>query len=61
MWWYRNYGRRLIRPDALPWFRGDVEILTKVGGVDLLAANGRPNPEVGSDHLPIVFRLAPAK
>jgi hypothetical protein len=50
----------LIRPEALPWFQGDVAILTKVGDVDLLGANGRPNPEVGSDHLPIVFRLAAA-
>lgn len=55
------FDQVLIRPEALPWFQGDVEILTKVGDVELLGRHGRPNAEVGSDHLPIVFRLAAAE
>lgn len=47
----------LVRPEVLPFF-DDVEIVTKIGETELAAANGRPDGEVGSDHFPIVFRLA---
>lgn len=66
--YYRNSGHLsydwnmfdqvLIRPDALPWFQGDVEIVTKIGETQLADTDGRPNKEIGSDHFPIVFRLA---
>ena len=52
------FDQLLIRPDALPWFHGDVEIVSRIGEVNLLGSDGRPDAEVGSDHLPIVFRLA---
>jgi len=68
--YYRHFGQLsyewnildqvLFRPEALPWFQGDVEIVTEIGDTDLRDANGRPNQEIGSDHFPIVFRLGPA-
>ena len=54
---WNMFDQVLLRPEALPWFQDDVAILTRVGDVDLLGRFGRPDPEVGSDHLPIVFRL----
>jgi len=54
------FDQVLIRPEALAWFQGDVEIVTEIGDTDLRDANGRPSKEVGSDHFPIVFRLGPA-
>lgn len=37
------------------------EVVAKVGGRDLLTSRVRkPNPEVGSDHLPVVWRLRTA-
>lgn len=52
------FDQVLIRPDALPWFRGDLDIVTRIGEIDLLQPDGRPNVDLASDHLPIVFRLA---
>lgn len=48
----------LIRPDALPWFRDDIEIVTTIGDTKLSDRHGRPDKDVGSDHFPIVFRLS---
>jgi hypothetical protein len=53
------FDQVLIRAEALPWFADEVEIVTKIGDTDLRDRNGRPNPEIGSDHFPIVFRLGP--
>lgn len=52
------FDQLLLRTDVLPWFRDDIEILTRIGETELQLANGRPNSEIGSDHFPIVFRLA---
>jgi hypothetical protein len=54
------FDQVLIRAEALPWFADDVEIVTRIGDTDLRGRGGRPNQEIGSDHFPIVFRLAPA-
>ncbi len=51
------YDQVLIRPEAFPWFDDTIEIVTKVGEIDLLKKNGQPDPNVGSDHLPIIFGL----
>jgi hypothetical protein len=54
--WYdrRNYEdgtrRHLFRR-----IEDQLRILTHVGGVSLLDARGLPDPQTGSDHLPIVF------
>jgi endonuclease/exonuclease/phosphatase (EEP) superfamily protein YafD len=47
----------LIRPDALPWFSDDIEIVTRIGDTELSDAIGRPDKETGSDHFPLLFRL----
>jgi len=53
------FDQVLIRPEALPWFADDLEIVTRIGDTELRRPDGRPNREIGSDHFPIVFRLAP--
>jgi len=50
----------LIRPDALPWFKDDIEIVTRIGETELMDANGRPDKKTGSDDFPLVFGLASA-
>ena len=50
-----------IRAEALPWFTNDLEIVTNIGDTGLGGSDGRPNKDVGSDHFPIVFRLAPTE
>lgn len=54
------FDQILIRPDALPWFDDTIEIVSRIGDINLLTASGYPDPEIGSDHLPIVFRVAAA-
>lgn len=50
------FDQVLLRPDVLPFFE-DVEIVTRIGETELIAANGRPDTHNASDHLPILFRL----
>jgi hypothetical protein len=46
----------VIRPAESPSFPEDqLEIVSSVGTVSLLAPDGTPDTTVGSDHLPIVF------
>ncbi len=52
------FDQVLIRPDALPWFPGTIEIVTRIGTTDLLRSNGRPDRAVASDHLPLLFQLS---
>ena len=48
----------LIRPSLVERLSRDgVEIVTNAAGTSLLARNGRPDKSVGSDHLPLLFRL----
>ena len=54
---WNMFDQVLLRPEALPWFNGHVEIVTEVNGTNLAKPNGRPNNEIGSDHFPIVFTL----
>ncbi|MGZ0174127.1 MAG: endonuclease/exonuclease/phosphatase family protein [Planctomycetales bacterium] len=51
------YDQVLVRPDAIPWFDDRIEIVHRIGDTNLLTRNGRPNPSVGSDHLPLSFGL----
>ena len=55
------FDQVLIRPEALPWFADDVEIVARIGDTELGRPDGRPNREIGSDHFPIVFRLSPTR
>jgi hypothetical protein len=48
----------LIRPESaerLP--PHELHVVTTAGGIRLTTAEGRPDTEVGSDHLPVVFAL----
>lgn len=56
---WNMFDQVLIRPDLMPLFRSpDLEILSSVGGTSLLNRNGIPSATVGSDHLPILFKLS---
>lgn len=55
---WHMFDQVLIRSELLDAFRNeDLMIITEVDGTSLLTGSGRPNAKVGSDHLPIVFRL----
>ena len=46
----------VIRPEECDRFPEDrLKILSRVGTVDLLTPDGRPDRGIGSDHLPVVF------
>jgi endonuclease/exonuclease/phosphatase (EEP) superfamily protein YafD len=55
---WHTFDQVLIRPALLPFFRNeDLEVLTNDGSRGLLTQTGKPSTSVGSDHLPILFRL----
>jgi hypothetical protein len=52
------FDQVLVRPELLATLgEEDVRVLTSAGGRSLLRADGRPDKQVASDHLPIVFSL----
>ena len=52
------FDQVLLRPSLLPYYPdGGARILTRLGTVSLADDRGRPDPEVGSDHFPVVLRL----
>jgi endonuclease/exonuclease/phosphatase family metal-dependent hydrolase len=54
---WHMYDRVLVRPSLMRRLR-EVRILTSDGSASLLDANGAPDRDLASDHLPIFFRLA---
>jgi len=58
---WNMFDQVLVRAEALPWFTNDLEIVTKIGDTELSGSDARPNRDIGSDHFPIVFRLAPTE
>jgi hypothetical protein len=54
---WNMFDQILIRPDVLSSSREEVEIVRRIGDVDLLTTRGRPNQSIGSDHLPLFFSL----
>ncbi len=55
---WNMFDQVLLRPELIDVFdSNDLEILTSIGSTSLLTKNGTPNKSVGSDHLPILFRL----
>lgn len=55
--WYM-FDQVFLRPDLLPYFNDpDLEILTVDGNDSFLFADGTPNRDVASDHLPVLIRL----
>lgn len=56
--YWHTFDQVLIRPDLLDLFQKEsLKIITEVDGVSLLGTSGRPDPKVGSDHLPVLFTL----
>jgi exonuclease III len=51
------FDQVLLRSQVFPWWRNDVTIITKAKGISLANSKGRPDPEISSDHFPILFRL----
>lgn len=55
---WNMFDQVLLRPELTDVFDGnELEILTSIGSTLLLNKNGKPNRNVGSDHLPILFKL----
>ena len=55
---WNMFDQLLIRPEALSLCQEEVEIVNRIGDVDLLTARGRPSKTIGSDHLPLFFSLS---
>ena len=48
----------LVRPElAAKTDDSSFRFLTKIGGQSLLNAKGKPDIDVGSDHLPLLFEI----
>jgi endonuclease/exonuclease/phosphatase family metal-dependent hydrolase len=59
VYFWNMFDQVLIRPALLDRFRIDgLAIIDHNGAESLLADAGRPNARIGSDHLPIRFRLS---
>jgi hypothetical protein len=57
-YYWHMFDQVLVRPDLLSRFRNEeLEIVTSDGVRSLLTDDGRPERKVGSDHLPVVFRI----
>lgn len=57
-YFWNIFDQVLIRPELIKCFPDDeLRILTSVGTVALLGRSGQPNTQLGSDHLPILFKL----
>ena len=56
--YWNMFDQVLIRPELLDVFEVEgLRILTDAGGKSLLAGSGKPDVSIGSDHLPILFKL----
>ncbi len=57
-YFWNIFDQVLLRPELMTRCRHEqVRILTRAGTVKLLSDDGRPNQEVASDHLPLIFEL----
>jgi len=57
-YYWHIFDQVLIKPELLDEFNNDdLEILTKVDSISLLDDSGKPDLNIGSDHLPIVFKI----
>ena len=55
--YWNHFDQLLLRPSLLPYFHDDFAVLDRCGERSLLSQHGQPDETVGSDHLPILFRL----
>ena len=57
-YYWNMFDQVMIRPDLLEYFHDEkLQILTSAGSTHLLNTSGRPDQQVASDHLPIMFEL----
>jgi endonuclease/exonuclease/phosphatase family metal-dependent hydrolase len=57
-YFWNMFDQILVRPALLPCLSTDsVSVVTEIEGDSLLDERGRPDREIGSDHLPVVLRL----
>ena len=57
-YFWHMFDQVLVRPELLPMFdNASLRVIDADGIVSLLTKNGTPDIHVGSDHLPILFRL----
>lgn len=57
-YYWNMFDQVLIRPDLLQYFRDEsLRIVTSVGSINFINSAGKPDAQVASDHLPIMFRL----
>jgi hypothetical protein len=57
-YFWHMYDQVLLRPALLGAFQNKyLKILTSDGSTSLLTRNGLPDPNIASDHLPILFKL----
>lgn len=55
-YFWHMFDQVLIRPELVEQFQNSsLEIISKIGGTDLLDRSGQPNSKDLSDHLPIKF------
>lgn len=58
-YFWNMFDQVLIRPELIESFElEELKIIEEVGSIKLSRDYGRPNNMVGSDHFPIVFKLA---
>lgn len=57
-YFWNTFDQVLIRPSLIKSLLSEeLKIITKIGDQSLLTEGGRPDPSIGSDHLPIVFTM----
>jgi endonuclease/exonuclease/phosphatase family metal-dependent hydrolase len=57
-YYWNVFDQVLLRPELAERFDpGRLRILTSIGPLSLVRADGRPNETVGSDHLPLLFEV----
>lgn len=57
-YYWNIFDQVLVRAELLEYFSDDdLHILTSAGSTNLLNSLGRPDSDVASDHLPIIFSL----
>ena len=57
-YFWNIFDQVLVRPDLLSLFPNqELRILGDVGGKTLLSPKGLPDQAIGSDHLPVLFKL----
>lgn len=55
---WETFDQVLVRPALLPYFDDSaLRVLTRVGELGIVKSDGTPDPNIGSDHFPIVFEL----